>query len=371
MTRTGAGHRTRFDLDFLLGGVRSVSGWTYLEGFLASAVAAVLVIRTFLGITGFPKIGGHGLHIAHLLWGGTFMLAAMVLLLTILGHRMKHSAAILGGIGFGTFIDELGKFITSDNNYFFKPTIALIYVIFVVLFLIFRQIENWSELSSDALLANAADVVVSGLSGGATQSQIRRGLALLDRSGAKGPTAEGIRQALVNLSFQEESPSLFSRVENFARRMFDRLTEVPGFDRAILVLFLAHATVFAVVAFALSFQTGLLDLLRDTDRSVSATGDLITSLISSACIIVGVLRWPWSRLAAYRWFKRGIFVSILLAQVFLFYASQLAALGGLAIDLFLLVALNQLIREAWYARQVQWPVDSSPKAPASPSHRNH
>lgn len=368
MARTGAGRGPRFDLDYLLGGVRSVSGWTYLEGFLAAAVAAVLIIRSFLGITGFPKIGGHGLHIAHLLWGGAFMLAAMVLLLTILGHRVKHGAAILGGIGFGTFIDELGKFITSDNNYFFKPAIALIYVIFVVLFLLFRQIENWSELSSDALLANAAEVVVSGLSGGATRSEIRQGLALLDRSGASGATAEGIRQALVSLSYQPESRSLFSRIEDFARHLFDWLVAHRGFARAILFLFLAHATVFAVVAFALSFQIGLLDLLRDTDRSVSATGDLLTSLISSACIIVGALRWHWSRLAAYRWFKRGILVSILLAQVFLFYASQLAALGGLAIDLFLLLALNQLIREALYPRQAQWTVNSSPRMPAPPSH---
>jgi len=33
------------------------------------------------------------------------------------------------------FIDELGKFITSDNNYFFQPTISLIYIVFIIIFL--------------------------------------------------------------------------------------------------------------------------------------------------------------------------------------------------------------------------------------------
>lgn len=349
----------KIDLDVLFGGARAVSGWYYLETFLASAVGAVLVIRTFLGLTGFPQLGGRGLHIAHMLWGGLFMLASIVLLLTILGHRMKHGAAILGGIGFGTFIDELGKFVTSDNNYFFKPTIALIYIIFVLLFLLFRWIETWQELSPQALLANAAEVAVSGLSGGATRGEIHRGLALLERSRMSGPTVEGLRQALLNVQSVEQPPSLVARFEDFTRRLFARVSAWPGFPRALLFLFVVHATVFSISAFALSFQMGPGALLRDADQSVSALGELITSLISSAGIVVGVFRWRGNRLSAYTWFKRGILVSLLLVQIFLFYSSQLAALVGVAVDLFLLLALNQLIRESWYARAAAWSIDSS------------
>ncbi|HLL49680.1 MAG TPA: hypothetical protein VK356_03340, partial [Thermomicrobiales bacterium] len=105
-----------------------------LERFFVSAIVAVLLIRAWLGLTGYPQIGGDGLHIAHMLFGGIGMLIALLMSLAFLGQRSRHLAAIVGGAGFGAFIDELGKFITSDNNYFYQPAIALIYVVFVLIF---------------------------------------------------------------------------------------------------------------------------------------------------------------------------------------------------------------------------------------------
>src|SRR5437868_14042294 len=103
--------------------VREIDAGSYFELFLVSAVASVILIRMYLELAGFPQIGRGGVHIAHMLWGGLFMLIAQVLLLGFLGKHIKRLAAVLGGIGFGTFIDELGKFVTSDNDYFYRPTV--------------------------------------------------------------------------------------------------------------------------------------------------------------------------------------------------------------------------------------------------------
>src|SRR5437588_7618186 len=135
--------------------IRNLRAGELLERFLVSAVAALLAVRFFLGLTGYPRLGGGGLHIAHMLWGGGLMVAALLLLLNYLGHRIRRLAAILGGLGFGLFIDELGKFITSDNNYFYRPTIALIYVVFVLLFLRLRTFERHRGATEDVYLANA------------------------------------------------------------------------------------------------------------------------------------------------------------------------------------------------------------------------
>jgi hypothetical protein len=82
---------------------------------LVCAIVTVLVIRLQLWITNYPQLGGGRLHIAHLLWGGLLMLAALVVLLSVLGLKVppprpgRHRVRLL--------VDELGKFI-KDNNYY-------------------------------------------------------------------------------------------------------------------------------------------------------------------------------------------------------------------------------------------------------------
>src|SRR5947208_4534996 len=87
------------------------------------------------------------------------MVVAIGMLLSLLTWTWQITGAVIGGIGFGTFIDELGKFLTSDNNYFFQPTIALIYIIFIVLLLSFQILESPPDVSEQELLANALNIL--------------------------------------------------------------------------------------------------------------------------------------------------------------------------------------------------------------------
>ena len=62
--------------------------------FFVTAIATELCIRTQLYLTHYPQLGGHGLHIAHLLWGGLFMVVALAILLSLLGRRPRQVAAL-------------------------------------------------------------------------------------------------------------------------------------------------------------------------------------------------------------------------------------------------------------------------------------
>jgi hypothetical protein len=62
-----------------------------LDTFLVSAIAAIVIIRIFLEATGYPQLGGGGLHIAHVLWGGLGMLVAIVCCSSISRRRRAWS----------------------------------------------------------------------------------------------------------------------------------------------------------------------------------------------------------------------------------------------------------------------------------------
>src|ERR1041384_5226508 len=140
--------------------VRNIHVGNFLETFLVASISVLLATRFYLAAAGYPQIGGRGLHIAHMLWGGLLMLVSIILLLAFLGRRIQFTSAILGGAGFGLFIDELGKFITNDNNYFFQPTI---YIIFILILLVFRFLERHTYPSDQARLANALDILKEGV----------------------------------------------------------------------------------------------------------------------------------------------------------------------------------------------------------------
>src|SRR3989449_6100759 len=152
-----------------------------LDTFLVSAVAALLIIRIYLEAAGYPQLGGEGWHIAHVLWGGFGMLVAILLLLLFLSSTTRLVAALIGGAGFGAFIDELGKFVTSDNDYFFKPTAALVYALFVLLFLATREVRRFRALSPEESLVNAVELATKVAIGTLTADERDRALELVDR----------------------------------------------------------------------------------------------------------------------------------------------------------------------------------------------
>lgn len=107
------------------------------------AIVSMLLTRLYLELTGYPKIGRGDWHVAHAFLGGLVMVAGMVLELSVKDFS-KKTAGIFG-FGLGWFIDEIGKFLSSDNDYFFQPAVVIIYIFFVLMFLIYRYLDKKDE----------------------------------------------------------------------------------------------------------------------------------------------------------------------------------------------------------------------------------
>ncbi|MGH7726736.1 MAG: hypothetical protein ACREOU_15020, partial [Candidatus Eiseniibacteriota bacterium] len=279
--------------------VRDVEGEDMLEMLIVFAVVTVLAIRAFLKLTGYPQLGVGGLHIAHILWGGFFMLLALALLLLFWNPGARRLAAALGGIGFGFFIDELGKFITKDNDYFFQPTVAVQYVLFLGLFGAVRFLR--ASLPPDPR----------------TEKLNREVRSLL---ATDGPT----RSPLLHFFF---------RARTLLAVSYRRLASRPAFGYAVTAWFVLLALVNLAYAIAAYL------LWREHSLDVPIVQGL-SALASAVCVWIGAVRLPRSRLAAFEWFRRGVAATILFGQVVAFYHVQFAALWGLAFNVLLYLALG-------------------------------
>jgi hypothetical protein len=122
--------------------VRRQGASRYLLITLLSFALSISLTRFFLNLTGFPQLGSGTLHIAHVLWGGLLLFLAALLPLVFANRWAFTLGSALAGIGVGLFIDEVGKFITAGNDYFYPPAAPIIYVFFLLLVLLYLQFRR-------------------------------------------------------------------------------------------------------------------------------------------------------------------------------------------------------------------------------------
>lgn len=311
-----------------------------VERFLVAGVVTVIVIRAWLAATGYPQIGGHGLHIAHMLFGGAGMLAALLISLTLLGSRPRVVATLVGGIGFGAFIDELGKFITSDNNYFYRPAVSLIYVIFVLLVIAGDRLARDASPTPEERLAQATTVVTNAVLDGFSTGDRALALRLLAQSNQDDPLVTALQGVV------RQTPPRPETRPDFAVRVSNRIATAYSWT-VTRSWFLWMVLGVAAGAILFSLRELSIALFRDPTRrqieiDVQSTAGLllISNLIAGLLLIIGLLHLRQSRLEAYRWFRRATLVFLLIGQPLAFYEQQWTALLGLVLSLVLLSALN-------------------------------
>jgi len=131
----------------------------YLLITLLSFAASVAGTRLFLELANYPQIGGGGLHIAHVLWGGLLLFASSVLPLLFANRWVYPLGAVLAGAGVGLFIDEVGKFITANNDYFYPAAAPIIYAFFLLVVLIYTRVRRQPPPDPRLELYHALDVL--------------------------------------------------------------------------------------------------------------------------------------------------------------------------------------------------------------------
>ena len=166
----------------------------YLLLSIVVFAATVILTRLFLKITGYPQLGNENLHIAHVLWGGLILFVATLIALTFSNSGVYQLVAILSGIGMGLFIDEVGKFITRSNDYFYPPAAPIIYGVFLISVFVYLEIRNFQPISARQSLYTALEMMMQAVDQKLNAGQKRLLQAELEEAEqlAPGPEARQI-----------------------------------------------------------------------------------------------------------------------------------------------------------------------------------
>ncbi|MCM0676105.1 hypothetical protein NCC78_15610 [Micromonospora phytophila] len=304
---------------------------SYLQAFVLSGVVTVLLTRAALRAAGYPQLGGGGLHIAHVLWGGVLMTAGLGVALVFLGSAARVLGAVLGGIGFGLFIDEVGKFVTAGTDYFYAPAAGIIYGAFALLVVITQAIRGRIRLSGPERTANALFAVVGGLRTGLTDDRRAAAARLVEGC---GPDVEEAVARLLDAVPRREPPGarFWQPWLTRARRALIWVT-AHRWVVSLVVLYLVGEPFVVVLTVVRDTVTGQLDDQREWG---AVLGVSVSALITAVLGIRAASLLPRARTRAFRLFKLALLVDLLFGQIFSFTVNQFGALTALGVDLFLL-----------------------------------
>lgn len=230
--------------------VKRANAEGYLLIMLIAFALSVVLTRVYLDLANYPRIGGDGpYHIAHVLWGGLLLFAGAVLPLAFMNRRMFSLSAVLTGAGMGLFIDEVGKFITSTNDYFVPLAAPIIYVFFVGTVIFYLRVRSartdGSRRTLYTSLDRLSDVVDHSLDAQAREhlhDALERVLYDATASDDMKVLAEALIHVLndpaLDIAPQEDGPlvRLRDRALAFEKRWFTRSKARLALSGALLVL---------------------------------------------------------------------------------------------------------------------------------------
>jgi len=214
--------------------VRRERAETHLLLTLLSFGASVGFTRLFLEVAGFPQIGGSSFHIAHVLWGGLLLFIAALLPLIYANRWVYDLGSILAGFGVGLFIDEVGKFITQSNDYFYPAAAPIIYAFFLLTVLVYIHAKRPEKRNARVELYRALDAFSEVLDRDLDRQEredLENRLLFVEETDEGKGLASLARELLYFLSSDavlvvSDEPTLLERIEayflNFENRLFTR-----------------------------------------------------------------------------------------------------------------------------------------------------
>ena len=95
--------------------------------------------------------------------GGLLLFLAVLALLLFANPWVYPLGAALGGVGVGLFMDEVGKFITQSNDYFYPWAAPIIYTFFLLTVMIYLRVNRQRQQDARTEMYHALDLLAEVL----------------------------------------------------------------------------------------------------------------------------------------------------------------------------------------------------------------
>ncbi len=343
--------------------IRRQKAENYLLITLLSFAGSVSLTRLFLYLTGYPQIGNSELHIAHVLWGGLLLFIASLLPLILVNTWVFPAGAVISGIGVGLFIDEVGKFITQANDYFYPSAAPIIYVFFLSTVLLYVRLKRTRRESLRSELYYILEDLQEVLDHDLSERERRDIITHLERVKRDAEDTNLVELAVhienfitaQGLVLVEEQMTpwqrWYTRLENLEKQWMTRMryrAAVAGSLAAVAI----WSLVFPVFIMITSFSPGQLDALMNNlvaNRLVRGPSGLnwfearvalemaVGLVLAAAAILVAIGREKRGFTIAYL----GLLFSLTVVNILVFYFDQFSTIFNSTVQfLVLLIALR-------------------------------
>lgn len=330
----------------------------YLLVTLLSFAGSVILTRLGLELSGYPRLGGGELHIAHVLWGGLLLFIASLLPLILANRDVYSAGGFLSGVGVGLFIDEVGKFITQTNDYFYPAAAPIIYAFFLLTVLLYTRVRRPPSRSPRAELYRALDGLAEVLDHdlepherAALEARLRRVAEQADQ-----PELARLARALLDflaadaLVLAPEAPRFWRRWQARLRTFEERWLSRPRL-RVVLAVGLALSglpavgilTTLALALLSAAPGEGLAALLAATGPVKSANPLwpvarlVLTILAGVPLLLAAALLLAGRERRGIAAGSVGLLFSLTVVNLLLFYVEQFAAVTGALVQFCLLL----------------------------------
>src|SRR5574340_105011 len=338
--------------------VRREKAEQYMLIALLAFGGTVILTRLFLELTGYPQIGNAELHIAHVVWGGLFLFVATLLPLIFANHWAMVWSAATGGIGFGLFIDELGKFLTQTNDYFYPPAAPIIYTLFLITVLVYIHIRRPRETSDREELYQVLHELTEFLDRDLDATELAAIKRRLERiqAGSDNPQLTGLAAALQEFITSESVEVVPENRVRLDVRIRDWIREVEKLmtrerSRVILEVGLGGVGIYSIIklvtlgVFISAVFKGL-DILPMVDPADFEIANeplwfmirlTVQGLVGFLSMLAAIMLF-WKRdQTAVKLAILGLTISLAVVDILIFYLDQFSASIGAILEFIVLL----------------------------------